>query len=370
MNSREANVAADLLRVLADPQRAPALQLAEWDVLLRVGRRARLLGTLHARLERCPERYARLPACVVGHLRAASHYAAYRRQNLLIGLDALSRALPAELPVVLLKGSAYVMQELALADGRLSSDIDLMVRREHLAAAEQALVKAGWRFQAISAYDERYYREWSHELPPLRRPGDMLEVDLHHGITPTTAQVRPDEARLFRDARPLGGSRWFVLHPHDQIIHAALHLFQDSDFADGLRDVVDIDGLVRTYLHEAGDWLALIGRARAHGASYALWYALECCRRWLRLTLPDAVQAAAPPRWRRRVTLWAFTHAALPILPDRAEPGMRRVARVIGLVRYHWLRMPSHLLARHLTHKALQRLSPRRLRRGAATTPR
>jgi hypothetical protein len=370
MSTREGGVAANLLGVLADPDRAPALQLAEWDALLRVGRRARLLGTLHARLEHRPDLYVRIPACVLGHLRAASHYAAHRRQNLLIGLDALSRALPAELPVVLLKGSAYVLQELALADGRLPGDIDLLVRREHLAAAEQALQSAGWRFHAISAYDERYYREWSHELPPLRRPGDALEVDLHHGITPTTARVRPDEARLFREARPVGGCRWSVLHPHDQIIHAALHLFQDSDFADSLRGVVDIDGLVRAHLHEAGGWPALIERARAHGALHALWYALECCRRWLGLTLPDAVQAAAPPRWRRRLTLWAFTHTALPIMPDRAEPGTRRLARAIGLVRYHWLRMPPHLLARHLTHKALQRLWPRRLRRGAATAPR
>jgi hypothetical protein len=42
------------------------------------------------------------------------------------------------------------------------------VPRASLDAAERALVGAVWQMEALDPYDERYYRKWSHELPPMR----------------------------------------------------------------------------------------------------------------------------------------------------------------------------------------------------------
>ena len=55
------------------------------------------------------------------------------------------------------------------------------------------------------------------------------------------------------------------------------------------------------------------------------------------------------------LTLWTFTQAGLPTLPDQPPSLSRRLAQYMGLMRYHWLRMPPGLLIRHLAVK-----SPRR----------
>lgn len=359
----EAAALAHLLALFTDIAQARTLTLADWDTVLRLGRQARLLGVLHERVAATPGIAGLIPAPVHGHLRAARNYTAYRRQLLLLELDALARALPADLPVVLLKGSAYIARNLPMARGRLPNDVDLMVHRDHLDTAERALTQAGWAFQSINDHDERYYRQWSHELPPLRFPGHPLEVDLHHTITPVTGRVRPDLQLLFGDLQSVSGQRWRVLHPCDQIIHTALHLFQDSDLGDKLRELVDIDGLIRACLHTPADWQALAQRTRRHGAEAAVWYALEFCRRWLGLKPPDDLDLPGPAGPGRTVTLWIFARAAPPRIPDRPPGPTRRLAQTVGLVRYHLLRMPPGLLARHLAVKTFRRL---RFRRGAA----
>jgi putative nucleotidyltransferase-like protein len=104
---------------------------------------------------------------------------------------------PLNMPLIALQGSAYVLQNLLLSEGRSTSDVDLMVAREHLGRAEAALKSAGWEYGKMDPYDERYYREWVHELPPMRFPGRfLLELDLHHTILPLTGRIQPDSAAL------------------------------------------------------------------------------------------------------------------------------------------------------------------------------
>ena len=95
-------------------------------------------------------------------------------------LCALDQAIPLSRQVVLLKGAAYILQGLEFSRGRMPNDVDLLVRRSDLDETESSLLLAGWESETTDAYDQRYYREWSHELPPMRFPGHALEIDLHH----------------------------------------------------------------------------------------------------------------------------------------------------------------------------------------------
>jgi hypothetical protein len=65
----------------------------------------------------------------------------------------------------------------------------------------------------MDPYDERYYREWIHELPPLRFPGRFLELDLHHTILPLTGRIQPDSAALLEASNPVEGTGFRVLCP-------------------------------------------------------------------------------------------------------------------------------------------------------------
>ncbi len=342
-----------LLPLLRDIERAASLSLREWDDVVRLARQSRLLGLIAYRLRDRDDLWRALFPAVRGHLQAAIHYGTHRAQMVQMELDAIDAALPAGRRVVILKGAAYLMQGLEFARGRIPNDVDLMVARAELDEAEAALKTAGWESSTDDAYDQRYYREWSHELPPMRFPGHALEIDLHHTLSPVTSRIRVDDALIFEGVRDLAGTgRLVVLHPCDQIIHAAIHLFQDSELSNRLRDLVDIDGLIRCAMHGETNWRELLSRGERHGAADVLWYALHYCRIWLGTPVPLNVAPKRPAAWRRHLLDGVFSRASLPGLPDADGGFGRGLALRLGTLRYHWLRMPPGLLLRHGLVKA------------------
>jgi hypothetical protein len=194
----------------------------------------------------------------------------------------------------------------------------------------------------------------------MRYPGHALEVDLHHTIAPVTSRTRADDYLLFKDVVSLPGSRYFVLDPCDQVIHAAVHLFQDSELDGRLRDLVDLDGLIRHHMHDASAWERLAERARAHRADRVLWYALHYCRKWVGTPIPETALQNPPSASSRTAMDWVFTRSGLPQLPDEPSGMALRTAFALGRLRYHLLRMPPGLLIRHLVHKAWTRRFARR----------
>jgi hypothetical protein len=195
----------------------------------------------------------------------------------------------------------------------------------------------------------------------MRRPGHALEIDLHHTITPVTSRLQPNKDLLSGGTRNIEGERFRVLHPVDQVIHAAVHLFQDSELADRLRDLVDFDGLVREHLRTDDAWAEFLGRTVAHGMERPVWYALRYGREWFGTPIPKSASLPAPSAFHAASVDWIVTRCMPPRLTGRPEPIGRRFARAAGTVRYHWLRMPPALLARHVVQKHVRRvLMPRR----------
>src|SRR3546814_213941 len=153
---------------------------------------------------------------------------------------------PLGVPVILLKGTAYVAAGLAAGEGRSIGDLDIIVPRESLDAVQDALLAAGWEWVKEDAYDDLYYRRWMHELPPLIHKERDRMIDVHHTILPLTARPRPDAAAMIADSIALeNGLR--TLCPEDMIIHAAAPLFAHGDLAGGLRNLWDIDRLLREF---------------------------------------------------------------------------------------------------------------------------
>jgi len=354
--------AVALLDLLREPAHAATLSAREWDLLVRSARTARLLGVLEVRLTAAGV-LPLLPLPVREHLAAAGRVAAYRRRMALYAVDRIAAILvPAGIPLVLLKGTAYAAQGAACADGRVFEDVDLMIPRPRLAEAEARLLAAGWAYdETLSPYDDRYYREWSHELPPLRNAEHPLELDLHHAILPPTGRAQPVSDALFADALPIAGSGLLALAPVDQVLHVCAQVFQDSDCVGRLRDLVDLDALLRTHGGEAGFWPALARRADRHGLARALWYGLRYCSSWLGTPAPAnataAVLHAAPGRATARVMDALLLRALIPGDPDR-EPGVgARIAGVFLAARAVWLRMPPWLFLYHAVHKGYRAMA-------------
>ena len=93
--------------------------------------------------------------------------------------------------VVLLKGAAYIALGLPLAEGRRIADIDILTEKQNLRAAERELIFYGWAKTKTDDYDQRYYREWMHEIPPLQHRQRGTVVDVHHNILPPILKRAP-----------------------------------------------------------------------------------------------------------------------------------------------------------------------------------
>ena len=345
-----------VLRALRDPASLLRLEATELDLTLRLLRRARLLGRVAASLE-AQGVLEQLGPIAADLLRGALALAESRARVARWELDRIAVALDGldGLEVVALKGCAYLIAGLPNAAGRTFADVDLMVAREDLPRVERRLRERGWQSKTLTPYDDAYYRDWAHEIPPLVHAERDVELDLHHGILMRTARLRPPSSRLLEAARPVPGSRFRVLAPVDMVLHAMTHLFFGGEADDAVRELVDVDDLLRHFGDtEPGFWEAFWPRARELGLERAAYYGLRQSMRWLATPVPAhaavAPVSATPPalvtRWMD--ALWPLS--LFPVHPDRPAAAARQ-ARFALYCRAHWVRMPPFLLARHLAYK-------------------
>lgn len=331
--------AALLVRALGDPESVAAFTGERWTELISVARAESLAGSLAFRLEGQP-----VPPGVETVLEATRRDAGEARRQALWEAEMARRALaPLDLPVLLLKGTAYAAADLPAATGRSIGDLDILVPRAALPEVERALLAAGWEWVKEDAYDDLYYRRWMHELPPLiHRERDRM-IDVHHTILPLTARPRPDAASMIEDSVALAnGLR--VLSPPDMVVHAAAHLFADGDLAGGLRNLWDIDRLLRRFDAEADFWPALETRVRRHGLFGPTMRALRLAARLYDTPVPAGLagKARLSDRWFEKRLL----------ARDGWGRATRKALRLGFYARSHWLRMPPLMLARHLWIKA------------------
>ncbi len=348
-----------VIAALRNPEPLAEMSLAEWDVLVRQARSADLLARIGGLLD---ERgmLEQVPAAPRAHLTSAIHLASAQQDEVRREVAHIMDALHAlAVPVVLLKGSAYVLAALPAALGRTFSDVDILVPRPRLGEVEAALMLAGWATTHHDAYDQRYYRQWMHELPPLQHTRRGTVLDVHHAILPDTARLRPDSRRLLAAAHRVPGANGvYVLAPTDVVLHSMTHLFHNEELSHGLRDLSDLDRLLRHFGAAPGFWDALVPRAAELDLRRPLYYGLLCTGSILETPIPQAVwddaRRAAPAGLLRPLMaqLWRW---ALRSPHGSAAERLTGASRAALYLRAHWLRMPPALLLRHLLVKALRR---------------
>lgn len=352
-----------ITHAVLDPTYTLNFSLQQWDLLIRQGRRASLLARLAHGLDAagCMEA---VPAAPAHHLRSAQQVA--RRQAIAVRWEVacIQEALrDVGAPITLLKGSAYLMAGLPHAQGRIFSDVDILVPKRAVAEVESALMLNGWQHGEVSAYDQRYYRQWMHEIPPMTHIRRGTTIDVHHTILPDTARIKVNTPALFDGLQALPDHPGVgVLPPVDMLLHSATHLFHEGEFQNGLRDLFDLDGLLRHFGKTPNFWTAVVPRAITLGLSRPLFYALRYTSLWLNTPVPPEVMEAAreatqSPPWRQPLMDAAYRHVLRP-MHQSSELPLSGLARVALYARSHWLRMPLHLLTYHLARKALVRTKP------------
>lgn len=329
-----------LVSLLRNPALAQAMSDAEWNEPVMQARQVELAGQLYFGLER----HACIPHTPPAVLRALdlTRIKTNRRiDSVRWELSQIRKAVSSDIPILLLKGCAYALAEDTNANGRLFSDIDILVPHHDLPRVESDLAVHGWQASDTEPYDQKYYREWMHEIPPMEHLRRGTVLDIHHAIIPVVSRYAFDATRLFDDAIEHSPGI-FVLSPFDRIIHCAVHAFIEGVPSKALRDLYDLNCLVRQ--HAATEELCkpLLARAKTLRLDKLLTDALSASAALF--SLPPAYEALTRTRSLRASML---RKAALTANRPRAN-----AYHGLLLAHSHWMKMPMSLLIPHLVRKA------------------
>ena len=355
--SRDAMLLVDALR---DPATTRDLDARGWTELLSMARAEQLIGTLAERLK-----IESVPPKVAEILAEARVNSDYQRRSALWEADCARRALTGYGgKVVLLKGTAYVAAGLKAGEGRSIGDLDILVARDNLSQVEEALLAAGWEWVKPDPYDDAYYREHMHELPPLIHKERDRMIDVHHTILPLTARPNPDAEGMLDCAVPLPLPKQFehpsadldyrypppmpfepgktyILSPHDLLCHCAAHLIADGDLAGGLRNLWDFHCLANEMQNRTSGkyWHDIYAAPGIRGLHAAVMRAARLSHHLFGTHVYPGQQKIS---FTDRLYLRRLTAR------DGWGRPTRKLTRLIFYIRSHGLRMPPLMLARHL----------------------
>jgi len=195
-----------------------------------------------------------------------------------------------------------------------------------------------------------------HELPPLRHRDRRSTVDVHHAILPRTSRLKPSSERLIERAERRNGL--YVLCPSHMVLHGAAHLFHDGEIAGAIRDLVDLDQLLREFGRDPAFWTDLMQEAKVLGLGRSSYYALRYAVNWFNTPVPPEVleeTARHAPPWPVGLLMDLLVTRSI----SGASGHLSRAAALALYVRSHWLRMPPLQVVRHLTRKSLYHPEPR-----------
>lgn len=345
--------------VICDNSRLDSLTEPEWEDLLRFGRYAKMLATVR---EWVWDRQLqdKIPYHAKQVLDGEKVRHDYLQLHATRELEHLTETLSdVNYPVVLLKGAAYMAASLAPARGRRLSDVDILVPKPYIEDTETRLKNAGWQQDAsLNKYDDRYYRDWSQELPPLKHPARGLEIDLHHNLVAPTSRIKLDALKLFPDCQKLENSNFYILSPADRFLHSATHLLFNDELRGGLRDLADMRLLCMQEPVDSEFWINLPKRAAVLNLGRPLHYALTALKNIFQVQVPadclQAVKSFAPNPIVDVIMQKLIIRALAPQNVNRQyEPLVHRLI----YVRAHWVRMPPIMLTKHLLYKAWTRFT-------------
>ena len=333
-----------------------------WETLIRQSRRVNLLSRIAFFLREL-ELLDSVPEQPRIHFINSIKLSDANARSAKVEVKAIHKALSAaEVDFVLLKGAAYVWSGVDAGKGRLFTDTDILVTKETLPAAERALAHNGWFTSSLDRYTQQFYREWMHEIPPMTHLKRQTTVDVHHTIIPPTSRLKPKPTKLWQQADAMQNMPGlFVLSPIDMIIHSATHLFHEGEFDQGLRDISDLDLLIRQGVVSEDKWQELLNRSEELDLVKPVYYALNFSYKILHTPVPDEIIARA-----RKLSKMSYVSSkmmdmlfsrALATKHETSPVKGQGFARFLLYIRSHWLKMPVHLLIPHLCRKSWLRLT-------------
>jgi hypothetical protein len=330
-----------------------SLSLSVWAQIVRVLRYQQCLARFGWRLEQLGLS-ADLPEFVKNHIKNAELIA--QKQNFQVQYEAalLQRLLkPLSAHVLFLKGAAYSLSDNdTVGRGRTYSDIDLLVDKTSLPLIEQELCLYGFFAEDLDEYDQKYYREWSHEIPPLRHSNRGTVLDIHHNLLPIVTGRAPDISLFFKHIQTTAAG-YTVFSPAAMFLHSTIHLILSEEIKHGFRDLTDLFLLLEQNQNNAF-WQELLSLSVDSGFTTEFFLALRYIDKILGFAIPGEVTqklaAYKPAGYKLTYLDFIFMRKLKPTHPCLAN-NSDLLADWLLLLRGHYLKMPIHILLKHLGRK-------------------
>jgi len=345
------------ISIFSSPQLLLGYTSKEWESLLRIMRGTDMLGSFYYFLQK-HNLITSVPDFALMHLQSAKNHSDQQVQQVNRETDFLHELLQGiGIRPIFLKGAAYVLAACGNHNGRVMSDLDILVNKSELQKVESALISDGWSEKKLDDYDEQYYRKWIHELPPFINYERGVTLDVHHTIIPPISGITIPEETLFSDSHITPSSK-AVFNDEMLVIHSIIHLFFNEEHEKSFRDIYDIQLLLESY--EQKKCIShLYTKAQALGFNRELFYALTVTDSLFNSARIVHLQKKSKTFKVSGVQKWFVLRIIVPaVIPSHEllDRPWNRFARFVMFLRGHLLKMPIKVLLPHFFIKSYRAL--------------
>lgn len=343
--------------VLLEPSTAIAWSIPVWESAILILREEKLLATLY-HLSNQQDVYSSYPEFAQRHLFSASIYAERQAKQIYYEATILNKLLKKiEITPIFLKGANYALRNSHNSRGRICSDIDVLVKKDQINQCEALLLEQNWQSETLTEYDQKYYREWAHEIPPLMHPFRGTVLDVHHNLYLPISGRSPD-IELFLSKLDYTDDDLALLKLPQTVLHSIIHLFMNEDFSNGLRDLFDIYGLIKQHGDEIF-WDELFELAQKTNFMVELQYCLTALQLIFKYDAPRCITSKLESFPLSKIQkFWAkyvFINAILPQHPLTVKSA-QKLCSSLAYFRGHWVKMPKSVLVKHFVVKTYKQL--------------
>lgn len=347
----------ELSNFLRSPSLLSRLTLSEWADLILILRESKLLATLYHILLR-NNLFEQQDEYVKRHLNGAFVHADRQKSQVIYESLLLTELLNTiDVKPIFLKGANYTLRNSINSHGRIISDIDILVQKSQLVEVEALLKRNLWQSETLSDYDEKFYRKWAHEIPPLVHILRSTVLDVHHNLyMPISGRALNIE--LFELNSEFIEEKYRVLSRADSVLHSILHLFLNEDFTNSFRDLFDIYCLINEYGDEEF-WQRLTWISSETNSDRELYYCITLLRQLFDYSVPENVYQNLKAEHENsfsRIFVGFILINALTPQHELLNNAKNRFARFVVFIRGHWIKMPLNILIFHLFVKSYKGL--------------
>lgn len=341
---------------ICQPQAVAKWLPSQWDELLQQAYNTGLLARVYATLQE-HDLFEFVPENLKWHFSSANTVFLAHKQDVLLEVEHIEKALkPAGITPIFLKGAAYLLDGAKCSDGRLFADIDIFVAKKDLASTEEMLRWSGWIGKQMDKHDEKYYRDWMHEIPPMTNTRSWMTIDVHHNLVPLVSRMSLNSDEILADVI-INEKGIKTLSSEDKVLHSASHLLLDGEFNHGFRDLHDIYLLMAEYTAKDPLFLSrLQKRALFLGFELIFYYCLKLEQHFFSLSVEEHLFIECEKRFNSKIVPENVLKVMIKVLtPDvyKHRSLSFNIALFILFIRSHWLKMPIHILIPHLIYKSL-----------------